>query len=44
MTTNPYQQPSDPAKRKSAAMTDGADRAAARAMLKAIGFDDAALA
>ncbi len=44
MTTNPYKQPSDPAKRKSAAMTDGADRAAARAMLKAIGFDDAALA
>ena len=44
MTTNPYTQPSDPAKRKSAAMTDGADRAAARAMLKAIGFDDAALA
>jgi hypothetical protein len=39
MTTNPYTQPSDPAKRKSAAMTDGADRAAARAMLKAIGFD-----
>ena len=44
MTTNPYTQPSDPAKRKSAAMTDGADRAAARAMLKAIGFDDDALA
>jgi len=44
MTTNPYQQPSDPAKRKSAVMTDGADRAAARAMLKAIGFDDDALA
>ena len=44
MTTNPYQQPSDPAKRKSAAVTDGADRAAARAMLKAIGFDDDALA
>ena len=41
---NPYQQPSDPAKRKSAVMTDGADRAAARAMLKAVGFDDAALA
>ena len=44
MTTNPYQQPSDPAKRKSAAVTDGADRAAARAMLKAVGFDDVALA
>jgi dihydroxy-acid dehydratase len=41
---NPYQQPTDPAKRKSAVMTDGADRAAARAMLKAIGFDDEALA
>lgn len=41
---NPYQQPTDPGKRKSAVMTDGADRAAARAMLKAIGFDDAALA
>ncbi len=42
--SNPYQQPTDPAKRKSAVMTDGADRAAARAMLKAVGFDDAALA
>jgi dihydroxy-acid dehydratase len=41
---NPYQQPSDPAKRKSAVMTDGPDRAPARAMLKAIGFDDEALA
>ncbi len=44
MTMNPYQQPTDPAKRKSAVMTDGSDRAPARAMLKAIGFDDAALA
>ncbi len=44
MTTNPYRQPTDPAKRKSAVMTDGSDRAPARAMLKAIGFDDAALA
>ncbi len=44
MTTNPYQQPTDPAKRKSAVMTDGPDRAPARAMLKAIGFDDEALA
>ncbi len=43
-TPNPYQQPSDPAKRKSAVMTDGPDRAPARAMLKAIGFDDEALA
>jgi dihydroxy-acid dehydratase len=41
---NPYQQPTDPAKRKSAVMTDGPDRAPARAMLKAIGFDDEALA
>ncbi len=36
--------PSDPAKRHSAALTDGPDRAAARAMLKAIGFSDADLA
>ena len=41
---NPYQQPSDPAKRRSAVMTDGPDRAPARAMLKAIGFDNDALA
>jgi dihydroxy-acid dehydratase len=36
--------PSDPAKRHSAALTDGPDRAGARAMLKAIGFTDADLA
>ncbi len=42
--TDPYSQPSDPAKRRSAALTDGVDRAPARAMLKAIGLDDAALA
>lgn len=42
--TNPYTQPSDPAKRKSAVMTDGPDRAPARAMLKAIGFTDSDLA
>ncbi|MEO5965190.1 MAG: dihydroxy-acid dehydratase [Candidatus Limnocylindrales bacterium] len=36
----PYQRPSDPAKRHSHALTDGPDRAAARAMLKAIGFTD----
>ena len=42
--TNPYDRPSDPAKRHSAALTDGPDRAPARAMLKAIGFDDEALA
>ena len=35
---------SDPAKRHSAALTDGPDRAAARAMLKAIGFSDEDLA
>jgi dihydroxy-acid dehydratase len=40
----PYDQPSDPAKRHSAALTDGPDRAAARAMLKAIGFTDEDLA
>jgi len=41
---NPYDRPSDPAKRHSAAMTDGPDRAPARAMLKAIGFGDEDLA
>ncbi|HEX5015201.1 MAG TPA: dihydroxy-acid dehydratase [Candidatus Limnocylindrales bacterium] len=35
---------SDPAKRHSAALTDGPDRAGARAMLKAIGFTDDDLA
>ena len=43
-TTHPYLRPSDPAKRHSAALTDGPDRAAARAMLKAIGFTDEDLA
>jgi dihydroxy-acid dehydratase len=42
--TDPYTKPSDPAKRRSAALTDGVDRAPARAMLKGIGFDDDALA
>ena len=42
--SNPYDRPSDPAKRHSAALTDGPDRAAARAMLKAIGFTDDDLA
>jgi len=42
--SNPYDRPSDPAKRHSAAITDGPDRAAARAMLKAIGFSDDDLA
>jgi dihydroxy-acid dehydratase len=42
--TDPYLRKTDPAKRHSAALTDGVDRAAARAMLKGIGFDDDALA
>ncbi len=41
--SDPYARPSDPAKRHSAALTDGVDRAAARAMLKGIGMDDDAL-
>ncbi len=41
---HPYDRPSDPAKRHSAALTDGPDRAAARAMLKAVGFSDEDLA
>ena len=40
----PYDRPTDPAKRHSAALTDGPDRAAARAMLKAVGFTDEDLA
>jgi len=40
----PYDRPTDPGKRHSAALTDGPDRAAARAMLKAIGFSDEDLA
>jgi dihydroxy-acid dehydratase len=39
-----YSQPSDPAKRRSRALTDGVDRAPARAMLKAVGFTDDDLA
>src|SRR5687768_10201878 len=42
--TNPYERETDPAKRTSAALTDGADRAPARAMLKAVGFTDDDLA
>ncbi|MGZ9159727.1 MAG: dihydroxy-acid dehydratase [Candidatus Limnocylindrales bacterium] len=42
--THPYDRPTDPAKRHSAALTDGPDRAGARAMLKAIGFTDDDLA
>ena len=44
MTETPYDRPSDPAKRHSAALTDGADRAPARAMLKGTGFTDEDLA
>jgi dihydroxy-acid dehydratase len=40
----PYSRPTDPGKRHSAALTDGPDRAPARAMLKAIGFTDDDLA
>jgi dihydroxy-acid dehydratase len=43
-STHPYDRPSDPAKRHSAALTDGPDRAGARGMLKAIGFSDEDLA
>jgi len=42
--SSPYDVPSDPAKRHSAALTDGPDRAGARAMLKATGFTDDDLA
>ena len=42
--TTPYDQPTDPAKRRSAALTDGVDRAPARAMLKGTGFTDDDLA
>jgi dihydroxy-acid dehydratase len=42
--TSPYDRPSDSAKRRSAALTDGPDRAPARAMLKGIGFTDDDLA
>src|SRR5207253_9854224 len=41
---NIYEQPTDPAKRRSAALTDGVDRAPARAMLKGVGFSDEDLA
>ena len=42
--TTPYEQPSDPAKRHSRAITDGPDRAGARSMLKGVGFTDEDLA
>jgi dihydroxy-acid dehydratase len=41
---HPYDRPTDPAKRHSATLTDGPDRAGARAMLKAVGFTDDDLA
>jgi len=44
VAAHPYDRPSDPAKRHSAALTDGPDRAGARSMLKAIGFTDDDLA
>jgi dihydroxy-acid dehydratase len=44
LPSHPYDRPTDPAKRHSTALTDGPDRAAARAMLKAIGFTDDDLA
>jgi dihydroxy-acid dehydratase len=44
MTGVPYGRASHPGKRHSAALTDGPDRAPARAMLKAIGFTDDDLA
>ncbi|CAN5659187.1 dihydroxy-acid dehydratase [soil metagenome] len=42
--TGPYDEASDNSKRRSAALTDGADRAPARAMLKGVGFTDDDLA
>jgi dihydroxy-acid dehydratase len=44
LMTNPYEEPTDPAKRRSASLTDGPDRAPARAMLKGVGFTDEDLA
>jgi len=44
VTADPYSRPSDPAKRRSAALTDGPDRAGARAMLKGVGLTDEDLA
>ena len=44
MSTDPYSRPSDPAKRHSAALTDGPDRAGVRSMLKGTGFTDEDLA
>src|SRR5207237_2144736 len=36
VSTNPYDRPVDPAKRRSAAVTNGPERAGARSMLKAV--------
>ena len=44
MSNDPYTRESDPAKRHSAALTDGPERAPARAMLKAVGLTDEDLA
>src|SRR5262245_37262256 len=44
MSSSPYDSPSDPAKRHSAAITDGPGRAGARAILKGVGFTDEDLA
>jgi dihydroxy-acid dehydratase len=44
VSSTPYDRASDPAKRHSAAITDGPDRAGARSMLKAVGFTDDDLA
>jgi dihydroxy-acid dehydratase len=44
VTGDPYSLLSDPAKRHSAALTNGAERAPARAMLKAVGLTDDDLA
>src|SRR5664280_885318 len=44
MSPSPYELPSDPAKRRSHLLTDGPDRAPARAYFKAIGFTDDDLA
>jgi dihydroxy-acid dehydratase len=41
---SPYDHPADPAKRRSAAITEGPDRAGARSMLKGVGFTDEDLA
>src|SRR4051794_6735397 len=44
MSDSPYDRPTDPAKRRSAAITDGPNRAGARSMLKATGLTDDDLA